>query len=242
MPVLLHRATSRAIVAAGVLMLATHTPVEPTAGHLHAQAPAATTAQDAQQAINAGKEAAERRRKFEEEKRRLEGGEQANPPETPSDRDQTFFVSPARATMLVGEAWLFSSFDIRGKTLTDESEWTVSSSSVVDVSTVRTGLITAKAPGTVTVRAQNAGRSAEATVTVLSGTKLPPLTIRWLAPQIPGFTIKKLFPSGPGATKVAVTFFEQNAQGEALLRAFTSNGQQLWMKRGADLFQRDGAH
>ena len=198
--------------------------------------------QDAQQAINAGKETAARRRKFEEEKRHLEGGEEANSSEIPSEPDQTFFVSPAKATMLVGEAWLFSSFDIHGKALTDESEWSVSSSSVADVSTLHTGLISAKAPGTVTVRAQNAGRSAEATVTVLSGTKLPGLTIRWLAPQIPGFTIKKVFPSGSGASRVAVTFFEKNAQGETLVRAFTSNGHQVWMKRGTDLSQHNGTH
>lgn len=183
---------------------------------------------------------ADRRKKFEEEKRRLEN--EGTLTEVPSDPEQSFFVSPARATMLVGEAWLFSSFDIHAKTLTAESEWSTSSASVADVSTDHTGLITATAPGTAIIRARTGGRYAEATVTVLSGDKLPALTIRWLAPQIPGFTIKKMFPSLPNPSGVVVTFFEQNAQGEALVRAFTSNGRQVWMKRGKDLSPRNGKH
>jgi hypothetical protein len=92
------------------------------------------------------------------------------------------------------------------------------------------------------VHARNGGRTAQATVTVLSGNKVPPLTIRWLAPQIPGFTIQRLFPSGSSGSPVAVTFFEKNAQGEALLRAFTSNGHLVWMKRGTDLSPHNGVH
>jgi len=214
----------------------------PLAPGVHAQLPDAGKAQDANQAANSGEETSARKKKFQEEKERLEGKQEANYAETPSDPDQTFFVSPAKATMLVGEAWSFSSFDIRGTVLTGESEWSVDNSSMADASTIHTGLITAKSPGTVTVHARNGGRTAQATVTVLSGNKVPPLTIRWLAPQIPGFTIQRLFPSGSSGSPVAVTFFEKNAQGEALLRAFTSNGHLVWMKRGTDLSPHNGVH
>jgi hypothetical protein len=201
-----------------------------------------TAGQDTQQPASANKETLSKKQKFEEEKKRLESGDEAVPAVIPADPDQTFFVSPAKATMLVGESWLFSSFDVQGKTLTGETVWSVSNSSVAEVSTERAALVTAKSQGTVTIGARTSGRYAEAIVTVLPGNKLPPLTIRWLAPQIPGFTIKKMFAAGPSESAVAVTFFEQNAQGEALLRAFTSNGRQLWMKRGSDLSPRNGAH
>jgi hypothetical protein len=181
-------------------------------------------------ADDASAKAAARKKKFEEEKRRLEGA-QSNSGEVPSDPDQTFFVSPAKVNMILGETQAFCAFDIEGKTLTGQAKWSVSDSYVAKLSGGVTPTITAMNHGTTIVRADAGGRSAEASITVVSGDKLAIGSIRWSAPEIPGFKTKKINPAVPSANGPDIYSIEGNAQGESLVRAFTSDGLQLWMRR-----------
>jgi hypothetical protein len=186
---------------------------------------------------------AARKKKFAEDKQRLENGgviaEDARP-----DPDQTLFVSPFKASMVVGESRTFSVFDIDGRVLTAETEWSVSDSTVAEIVEAPIQAITAKSVGTFTLHALVGRRSAEATVTVYPGPKFPPTTVRWLAPPIPGFTLQKVMPGGIGVGPdgIAVSFAESDGHGGILLRAFTSDGRQIWMKRVAALPNVDSRH
>ena len=185
--------------------------------------------------------AAARKKKFAEDKQRLE-----NDGITSQDAplDQTLFVSPFKAGMVVGESRTFSVFDIDGKVLTAQAEWSVSDSIVADIAGVSDQPITAKSVGMVTVRARVGTRSAESTVTVYPGPKFPPTTTRWLAPPIPGFTLQKVMPGGIGVGPdgIAVSFAESDGHGGILLRTFTSDGRQIWMKRVSGLIHGDSRH
>jgi hypothetical protein len=169
-----------------------------------------------------------RRKKFEDAKKRLESGEPASA-QVPNAPDGTFFVSPALATMLIGSSQPFCAFDIEGKTLTAATEWSLSEAQFGDLSTSGTPQIVAKAAGTFRVRARLGTHYAEANVTVLSGSTLPQGTKRWSAPEIPGYTIKEVVPAVPSANGPDVFVNEVNNEGNSLVRAFTSEGIQLWM-------------
>jgi hypothetical protein len=144
------------------------------------------TAQSADQNSDADAKAAARKKKFEEDKRRLESAE-SQPAADSRDPQQTLFISPVLVNMLVQDTQKFSLFDIEGHNLTSKAEWSLSNTYVADLTFDGIPMITAKDHGTVTVRARVGSLSTEASVTVLSGDKLPVGTIRWQAPKIPGF-------------------------------------------------------
>ena len=129
----------------------------------------------------------------------MEGGDR-DPSEIPSPPDQTFFVSPVKVNLLIGESQPFCAFDLDGKTLTAQAEWAISSRPFVATLTTSAGpFVTAKGTGTFTVEARMGGRVAEAEVTVLSGSSRAPGTVRWSAPSIPGFKVKQTAPAVPHA-------------------------------------------
>jgi len=228
MPILLSRSTNRSTRTVALLLVTGFcAPIS------SAQSQPAARSQETDAA-------AARKKKFAEDKQRLEnGGVTADDPRP--DPDQTLFVSPFKASMVLGESRTFSVFDIDGKVLTAETEWSVSDSSVAEIAEAPTQAITAKSVGTFTLRALVGRRSAEATVTVYPGPKLPPVTVRWLAPPIPGFTLQKVMPGGIGVGPdgIAVSFAESDGHGRILLRAFTSDGRQIWMKRLSGLPHAD---
>ena len=188
---------------------------------------------------SAAAKAAARKRRFEEEKRRLEGGDHS----ASSDPNQTFFVSPVKVNLLVGQSQPFCAFDLDGKTLTSEAEWTISSSSSIATLTRAGGpLVMAKGLGTLTIRARVGTRDAEAEITVLAGPALTPGTVRWSAPNIPGFKIERTTPAVPSPNGPDVYLQETNSAGETLIRALTSDGVQLWMRRSAEPVKKIVAH
>jgi len=99
--------------------------------------------------------------------------------------------------MLAHDTQRFSLFDIEGHNLTSKAEWSLSNSYVADLTTDGVPTITSKDHGTVTVRARVGGLSAEASVTVLPGDKLPIGTIRWQAPTIPGYKTTQIIQAVP---------------------------------------------
>jgi hypothetical protein len=177
----------------------------------------------------------ERRKHFEDEKRRLEESDSAKPkgigPEVPVDPDQTLFVTPAVVNMLVGDSHSFSAFELEGKTVTASAEWTLDNRDAVELHDDGGPTITSKAPGKVTLRARIDSRTAEAVITVHDLQKLPDGTILWSVPQIPGYKSKQFVQAVPTANGPDLYTIEQNEHGEQLIRALFSDGRQLWMRK-----------
>jgi len=178
---------------------------------------------------NAATKAADRKKRFDEEKRRLEETGASNSQASSAPSGQTLFISPA-VVMVLGDTQSFSAFDISGKTLTHSAQWSVSNSSVGELSTSGDPTITSKSHGTVTVQARIGGNYAEARVTVVPGTSLAIGSVRWSSGDIPGFKTTKIMPAVPSASGVDVFEVATNAQGDTLVRALMEDGRQLWMR------------
>jgi hypothetical protein len=146
----------------------------------------------------AAKKAAARKR-FEELKQQLENNpDTAKPTETPAPG---LLISPAHVGMLIHEEQRFTLLDGQGHNLKSQAEWSLSNSDVVDLASDSDPMITAKAVGTVILRAQTGGLSGEASVTVYPGDKLPDGTVRWSNPAIPGYKVSQVVQAVPGATR-----------------------------------------
>ncbi len=174
--------------------------------------------------------AADHKKRFDEERRRLEETGISNSQASPAVSGQTLFISPAVVNMVLGDTQSFGAFDISGKTVTHSAQWSVSNSSVAQLSTSGDPSITSKSHGTVTVQARIGGNYAEAKVTVVPGASLAIGSVRWSSGDIPGFKTTKIIPAVPSASGVDVFEVAQNAQGEQLVRALMEDGRQLWMR------------
>jgi hypothetical protein len=177
--------------------------------------------------------AAERKRRFEEQRKRLEEAGPSSPigTETEVSADQTLFVSPSVTNMLVGETREFCVFDIDGKILTHEAEWTIDDSGIATLNGKGQPTITTKQPGKTSLRASVGGRFAEASIIVLDGDKMSNGTIKWSVPNYPGYTSKQIVQAVPTDRGPDLYTVEENAQGKSLVRAWTSEGIFLWMRK-----------
>ena len=176
--------------------------------------------------------AAERRWRFELQKKKLEEGEPRSiAPETEVSGDQTLFVSPAVTNMLVGEVREFCAFDINGKILTQNAEWTVDDPGVVTLNTKEPPNITTKQQGKAILRARIGSRTAEASITVLEGDSMPVGTIKWSVPGHPGYQGKQIVQAVPRERGPDLYTVEENAEGKSMVRAWTSEGIFLWMRK-----------
>ena len=190
-----------------------------------AQQPAQQPAQSAGGSTASDEEAkaAERKRRFEEQKKRLEEERPSSPigAETEVSADQTLFVSPSVTNMLVGDIREFSAFDIDGKILTREAEWTIDDSGIATLNDKGQSTIVTKQPGKATLRARAGSRSAEASITVLDGDKMPNGTIKWSVPNYPGYTSKQMIrkfnhESSAGASDSSAAPTYRTGRGEVL--------------------------
>jgi hypothetical protein len=184
-------------------------------------------------ASDAAAKAAERKKRFEEQKKRLEEERPSSPigAETDVSADQTLFVSPSVTNMLVGDIREFCVFDIDGKILTREAEWTIDDSGIATLNDKGQPTIITKQPGKAALRARVGSRSAEASITVLDGDKMPDCTIKWSLPNYPGYTSKQIVQAVPTDRGPDIYTVEENAQGKSLVRAWTSEGILLWMRK-----------
>ena len=182
---------------------------------------------------DAAAKAAERKRRFEEQKQKLEESEGVlkATAETEVNPDQTLFVSPSVTNMLPGEFREFCAFDIDGKILTGEAEWTIDDQGVATLNGRGAPTVTTHRSGKATLRARVGGRTAEASITVLEGDKLPDGTIQWSVPSYPGYKSKQIVQAVPSANGPDLYTMEENDQGHSLIRAWTSEGIFLWQRK-----------
>lgn len=188
--------------------------------------------------------AAERKKRFEEDKRRLEASESNNSsapaiPHTPTaDWNQTLFVSPSIANLVVGETRRFGAFELNlnslaSRVVTDNVEWSISDTAIAELFDKSDPTIDAKSAGTTTIRARQGDRVGEATITVISAGPLPAGSVIWAVPQIQDYVTKQIVQAVPTATGPALYSIDENPQHISLLRAFTSDGLQLWSRKFA---------
>jgi hypothetical protein len=139
-------------------------------------------------------------------------------------------ITPTGVNMLVGQTQQFTAVDEQGRPRNDAT-WTVSDTSLTTITTDAEPVLTAVAVGQVTLTANVGGISAQMQVNILSGTSLPPGTVRWSAPPIPGFTTVKILQAVPASANTPDLYsVEENANGSRLVRAFTAEGRQMWQK------------
>jgi hypothetical protein len=171
-----------------------------------AQAPNAGNSPTPSATPDAAAKAAERKKRFEQEEKRLENAESAqteskSEPGKASDDDLS--ISPVLVNMLVHETQGFSLFDSAGHNLTSKAEWTLSNSYVADLTTNGVPTISTKDAGTLTVSARVGSRTAQASVTVHPGDTLPIGTIRWQAPKVRSFKATKIVIAVPSSGRTA---------------------------------------
>jgi len=132
----------------------------------------------------AAAKAAARKKRFEEEKKRLEG--QERPQDTIcAEGKPALYITPAEAGMLIGESRVFTLFDTDGHKLTAAADWAVSISVLAALTSGDEPTVTAKNEGTFKVTTRIDARSAEAIVKVYPGDKLLIGAARWKVAPIP---------------------------------------------------------
>ena len=137
-------------------------------------------------------------------------------------------IAPDARTMVIREVAPLSLTDESGATVSG-ALWKSSNEGIAVVSTDEPPVVTAVAAGTATISASKDGRTAESTIIVSSADALPPGTVRWTVAPTLGFTMQppifthRIDPSVPDMFLV-----ETQTRGEAILRAVTSEGAQLW--------------
>jgi hypothetical protein len=143
-------------------------------------------------------------------------------------------VTPATATMVVGERREFTVLDQQGRPRGDAT-WSVSDETLAMV-TVDNGIasVEAIAAGEVTVTASSGSVSAQATITI-SALPLAPGTVLWSMPIITGYTAVGLVQAVSGGTLAGPSSYavQQNHDGsESMIQALTADGHFLWERPG----------
>ena len=138
-------------------------------------------------------------------------------------------VSPASATMLVGETRRFRAVDETGHSLRNV-DWMVSQSDIVEVSADDEVVVTARQVGEVTLMAHTSAGSAKSHIEVVGGSALPQGTVIWGSGDLPGCHTTKIMPAVPVANGPDVFEQSQCADG-TYIRAFTSDGILMWRRK-----------
>jgi hypothetical protein len=139
-------------------------------------------------------------------------------------------VTPPNANMLVGGAQSFTAVDDQGVRRPDAT-WTVSDSTIASFVSGSANTLMANAVGQVTLTATVGGVSAETTVTILSGTSLPVGTVLWSATPVAGYTPRQIVQAVPTADGPDLYSIEGDSNGDTVVRAFKSTGEQMWQSQ-----------
>jgi len=150
-------------------------------------------------------------------------------------------VTPASATMVVGETQQFAAVDEQGRTRTDAT-WTVSDATLAAISTNSPLALSAVAPGRVTLTATVQGITAQVQVNLMASA-LNPGTSRWNNPPLPGLRTQDAFAAVPFGGSVPDIYSYESGNASltqpftqpTALRAFTTDGRLLWQVQGSDI-------
>jgi hypothetical protein len=139
-------------------------------------------------------------------------------------------VTPSSQTITLAHSVSFSVVDQKGLPLKD-AQWSISPGIAELLFEDGRLEILPKGSGRATLTATVGGRSATATLTVLSASESTVATVDWSVLPIFGFETLLSLPAMPSPdSDVAYYSIEWNKTENALLRAFDESGQQLWMR------------
>ncbi|HEV2417194.1 MAG TPA: kelch repeat-containing protein [Terriglobia bacterium] len=141
-------------------------------------------------------------------------------------------VTPSAASLTVGDTRQFTAVDSLGHPRSDVT-WSVSDTSVATITSDSSPILTALAPGQVSLTATDGTVSAQAQVTI-SAAGLPPVpgTPAWSAPSVSGFSPLQLIEAAPSNSGPDLYLTQSSSDGtESFIQAFTLDGQQMWQSQ-----------
>lgn len=137
-------------------------------------------------------------------------------------------VTPSTAVLLVGDYFPLSAVDETGRPLSNV-QWSIDPS-IADLR---------EEDGEVLVQGKQAGRAvltaavnnqiATAAISVVSGSALPPGTVRWSLQPMPGFQTLLVMQAVPTGGGPAFYSIEWSKSSNAIVRALNESGQQRWI-------------
>lgn len=160
---------------------------------------------------------------------------------TPPTPPTALFITPAEMNVIVNTTRTVRLVDNNGN-LVQGATWASSDPSVFQISPSDPPILTAAAPGQAMLTAQFGSLSAQAMVTVFPGPELPAGTMPWVAPPLTqngffsDFVQVQGGPTSLGALPdiIATETEFGGATNLSIVRAFTSDGEQLWMHAFGD--------
>jgi IPT/TIG domain/Bacterial Ig-like domain (group 2)/Galactose oxidase, central domain len=146
-----------------------------------------------------------------------------------SPKPYSLQVTPAAATMTVGGIQQFTAVNNIGSPQTDAT-WTVSNTSLATISPDGTPVLTAVAPGQVTLTATVGSVSSQAQITILAAGTVPASgTALWSVPPAAGFFPLQLAQAMPSPTGPDLYSIQSSSNGTgAVIQALTRDGRQMW--------------
>ena len=118
--------------------------------------------------------------------------------------------------------------DEQGRPRSDAA-WTISDTSLATITTDSSPTLTAMAVGQVTLTANVQSATVQVQVNILGGASLPPGTVLWSAPPVPGFTTRQIIQAVPTAGNTPDLYgISTDGSGNVLIRALSSGGLQMW--------------
>jgi hypothetical protein len=136
-------------------------------------------------------------------------------------------ITPGNSFLLVGSTETFTAIDQTGTSRPDVS-WSVSNPLIANFGSSSPNSLAGIAAGQVTLTATVGTISGQTTVTVLVGSSLSAGTVLWSATPIPGFTAQQIVQAAPTVNGPAIFSIEADSNGNYLIRAFRTSGEQMW--------------
>src|SRR5512133_1032637 len=138
----------------------------------------------------------------------------------------SLLVTPSKATLTSGQWQMFRAVGTDGRLLTGV-QWSISPAFAAELRSGDEAEVSSDTATQFEVIAHYEGKTASATVTVVSGYSLPEGTSKWVVMELPGFKTVKLTPAYPTAGGPDV-FAEETMGATRIIRAYTEDGRELW--------------
>ena len=137
-------------------------------------------------------------------------------------------ITPSTVVLLVGENTSLSAVDETGRPLSNV-HWSINPA-IGELNEEHGDLLLeGKQSGDAVLTAVANNQTATAVVSIVSGNKLPPATVRWSLRPMPGFETLLVMQAVPTGGGPAFYSIEWSSSTNAIVRALGESGQQMWM-------------
>jgi hypothetical protein len=144
---------------------------------------------------------------------------------------KSLLVTPSAAVVLLGDSATFSVVDETGHPISDV-QWSIDPLLAADLQ-IENGevRVEGKEAGRAVLTASVNNQTATATISVVPGGKLPSGTTQWSLQPLTGFETLAVMQAVPGPNAPVLYSLEWNKSSNAIVRALSESGEQLWMTR-----------